>query len=163
MIEIVIFDLDGTLVHLPIDYEVLFEEFKQIMHVDNVRPVVATVSRVDEKTRKLVFEAWDKAELAVSEKTTLNEEGIKIYRKFKDKQKALVTLQGKAVVDTILRRFGLTFGFVVTREDSLFRTEQLTKVITYLRVEPPNVLFAGNADSDADASEKIGCQFQRIR
>lgn len=77
MIEIVIFDLDGTLVHLPVDYTMLFDEFKQIMHFDNVRPVVATVSRVDEKTRKLVFEAWDKAELAVSGKITVNEEGMK--------------------------------------------------------------------------------------
>jgi HAD superfamily hydrolase (TIGR01549 family) len=163
VIEIVIFDLDGTLVHLPIDYEVLFEEFKQIMHVDNVRPVVTTVSRADEKTRKLVFEAWDKAELAVSEKITMNEEGMKPYRKFMDKQKVLVTLQGKAVVKSILKQSNLTFDFVVTREDALFRVDQLMKAINQLKSEPKNVLFVGNADSDADAAEKIGCQFQRIK
>ena len=163
MIEIVIFDLDGTLVHLPIDYEMLFDEFKQIMHVDNVRLVVATVSRADEKTRKLVFEAWDKAELAVSGKITLNEEGMKTYRKFMDKQKVLVTLQGKAVVETIQQQCNLTFDVVVTREDALFRVDQLMKAISQLKKEPKNVLFVGNADSDAEAAEKIGCQFQRIK
>ena len=162
MIEAVVFDLDGTLVRLPIDYEKLFKEFKRIIRVNEVRPVVETVSKVDEKTRARVFRAWDKAELAVSGKITVKEEGMKPYREFNAKPKALVTLQGKSVVEAILKQFELRFDFVVTREDALFRVDQLTKAISLLRAEPENVLFVGNTDGDAAAAKRLGLQFMRV-
>jgi phosphoglycolate phosphatase-like HAD superfamily hydrolase len=163
VIEAVVFDLDGTLMRLPIDYEALFREFKRIMGVASVRPLVETVLRVDEKTRETVFMAWDRAELAVVEEVAVNEEGMSIYRQFGDKRRALVTLQGKAVVEEIMKLYGLSFNIAVTREDSLFREEQLTKAISLLNVEPGNVLFVGNTDSDASAAEEIGCQFRRVK
>jgi HAD superfamily hydrolase (TIGR01549 family) len=163
VIEAVVFDLDGTLVHLPIDYEALFIEFKRIMGVARVRPLVETVLRVDEKTRETVFRAWDRAELAVVEEVTVNEEGMGFYRMFKDKRKVLITLQGRAMVAEIAKRHELVFDFVLTREHSLFREEQLTKAISLLNVEPRNVLFVGNSDSDASAAEETGCQFRRVK
>ena len=163
MIDVVIFDLDGTLVRLPIDYEKLFEEFKRIMHVNEVRPIADTVSRVDEKTKQMVFRAWDRAELAIAGKITVNEEGMKIYREFRDKPKALVTLQGKKVVEAILNQLGFNFNFIVTREDSLFRVDQLTKAISLFSADVKNVLFVGNTPFDADAAEKVGCQFRRVK
>jgi phosphoglycolate phosphatase-like HAD superfamily hydrolase len=163
MIEAVVFDLDGTLVNLPINYEELVGEFKEIMHMENVRPLVDTVSRVDDETRKKVFRAWDKAELAVSAKITVNDEGVKVYREYAEKPKALVTLQGRKVVDAVVTRFGLAFDVVVTRENSLFRAEQLRTAAEKLGVQMENVLFAGNADGDAVAAEKVGCQFLRVK
>lgn len=162
MIEAVAFDLDGTLVRLPIDYEMLFEEFKKIMRITEVRPLVDTISKVDEKTRKLVFTAWDKAELGVLKETSINEPGMKIYRNFADEPKALVTLQGKAIVGAILKRFGLIFNTVITREDELLRINQLKKVLVRLKVNANNLIFVGNTDGDAAAAKKIGCQFHRI-
>jgi len=95
VIEAIVFDLDGTLVGFPINYETLFEEFRRIMGVREVHPVVEVVSRTDGKTRELVFNAWDRAELAVASNTLVNEEGMKTYIEFLEKPKALVTLQGK--------------------------------------------------------------------
>jgi HAD superfamily hydrolase (TIGR01549 family) len=163
VIEAAVFDLDGTLVHVPIDYQALFSEFRHIMRVPEVRPLVESISKLDGKTRETVFRAWDDAELAVLGNVAANEEGVNIYTQLKDKRRALVTLQGKAVVKEILKQHGLTFDFVLTREDSLFRTEQLTKAIDLLKVKPGSILFVGNADSDASAAEKVGCQFQRVR
>jgi HAD superfamily hydrolase (TIGR01549 family) len=163
MIEAVVFDLDGTLVNLPINYEELLGEFKEIMRVENVRPLVDTVSRVDDETRKRVFRAWDKAELAVSAKITVNDEGMKVYREYAEKPKALVTLQGRKVVDAVVARFGLAFDVVVTRENSLFRAEQLRTAAEKLGLQMENVLFVGNADGDAVAAEKVDCQFLRVK
>jgi HAD superfamily hydrolase (TIGR01549 family) len=163
VIEAVIFDLDGTLIHLPIDYAVLFEEFKKIMHVEDVHPVVSTVSRVDEETRAQVFAVWDKAELAVLNKIYVNTEGMKLYQANVDKRKALVTLQGQAVVDAILKQFKLSFDVVVTREAGLFRVDQLIKAGLRLNVNMLDILFVGNAESDAAAAAKLGCQFIKIK
>jgi len=163
LIEAVIFDLDGTLIQLPIDYEKLFQEFKMIMRVDEVRPLVDTVSRVDEKTRKRVFRAWDNAELAVSERVVANEEGMKIYETYVHKPKALVTLQGKRMVKIVLERFRLSFDVVVTREDTLKRDEQLGKAAEKLKASFQSLLFVGNTENDSVAAEKVGCQFLRVR
>ncbi len=162
MIEAVIFDLDGTLVRLPIDYETLFNEFKRILQVPEVRPLVETLSKLDGQPREAVFKAWDRAELAVEVNATLNEKGMILYKRFSNKRKVLVTLQGKAVVQEILKRQGLTFDFMLTREDSLFRTDQLTKAIKKLKAEPKHILFVGNTESDGTAAENVGCQFQKV-
>jgi HAD superfamily hydrolase (TIGR01549 family) len=162
VIAAVVFDLDGTLVDLPVDWEGLFAEFKVIMHVDNVRPVAETVSKVYAETRKQVFDVWDKAELAVSKKSMINEKGMSIYRQYADKPKALVTLQGKKAVEIIAVEFGLRFDVVVTREDSLSRSEQLLMAAEKLKVPLKDILFVGNADTDAEAAKKVGCQFLRV-
>jgi HAD superfamily hydrolase (TIGR01549 family) len=158
-----VFDLDGTLACLPINWEELFEELKKIMHVDVIRPLVDVVSRVDEKTRSEVFSTWDFAELAIFEKVTVCREGMKLYQETKGKPKALVTLQGKKVVEIIMERFGLSFDAIVTREDSLSRSQQLTIVSEKLKVPIKEVLFVGNADSDEAAAKKVGCQFLRVK
>jgi HAD superfamily hydrolase (TIGR01549 family) len=163
VIEAVIFDLDGTLVNLPIDYEALFEEFKRIMRVEDVHPVVNTISNVDTATRAQVFAAWDKAELAVLNKMHVKTEGMKIYQANVDKRKALVTLQGQTVVGAILKQLGLSFDVVVTREAGLFRVDQLIKAGLRLNVNMLDVLFVGNAESDATAAAKLGCQFIKVK
>jgi HAD superfamily hydrolase (TIGR01549 family) len=163
LIEAVIFDLDGTLIHLPIDYEELFREFKKIMQVDNIHSLVDAVSRLDKNTRGQVFRVWDNAELAAPAKMTVNEEGMKIYKKFSQKPKALVTMQGRTIVKNILAQLRLSFNVIVTREDSLNRTEQLKNAAEKLKTQFQRILFVGNTENDSLAAEKIGCQFLRIK
>jgi phosphoglycolate phosphatase-like HAD superfamily hydrolase len=90
VIEAVIFDLDGTLVKLPINYEALFDEFRRIIRAPEIHPIVETIARLDGKTKEAVFTAWDNAELAVLGNVTANEEGMNIYRQFADKDRKSV-------------------------------------------------------------------------
>ena len=163
MTDAVVFDLDGTLIDIPIDYEDLFEEFKRIMRTDNIRPVADVISRVDAETREIVFETWEKAELAAINRISLKPAGSKIYREHANKRRALVTLQGKAIVDAVLTRFKLSFEVVVTREDTLFRSDQLLKAIKQLEVNKRNVLFIGNTEGDENAASEVGCRFIKVK
>lgn len=162
MTEAVVFDLDGTLVDLPINYEKLFEEFGRIMRTENVQPVTKTVARLDERTKKEVFEAWERAELAVLKNATIKTEGMALYRQFSPKPKALVTMQGKQALKGILEPLGLSFKFVITREENLDRTRQLRIAVEKLGAEPRNVLFIGNTEGDALAAREVKCQFMRV-
>ena len=163
MIEAVIFDLDGTLVHLPIDYERLIQEFGKVAHAESFHPLLDAVSKLDEATRGQVFKIWDLAELAAAPRMTVNQEGMRLYDFFAKKSKALVTMQGKALVTAILEKLGLTFDVVLTREDSLNRAEQLKLAAQKLSAKLENVLFVGNSENDAAAAKQVICRFQRMK
>ncbi len=159
-----IFDLDGTLVDLPINYWAMFADFKQIMRVVEVRPILKTVAEIaDPQTRKRVFDTWERYEMAVAQKTIVHEEGIRIYRAHAGEPKALVTMQGKKVTGVVLDKFKLTFKSVITREDSFNRVEQLRMAAQKLKVPLYDVLFVGNNDNDAEAAYAVGCQFRRVK
>ena len=162
MIEAVIFDLDGTLIDLPINYEQLFSEFSKILKTDNIQPVTKTLSKLDPETKKRVFQVWDEKENLAWKRGTIKKEGAAIYRRFSDKPKALVTMQGKSLVQEILKSSGFSFDSVVTREDDLERTEQLKIAAWKLGVPLGKILFVGNTEGDAAAAENVACQFMRV-
>jgi HAD superfamily hydrolase (TIGR01549 family) len=161
LIEVVIFDLDGTLINLPIDYEKLFRRFAKIMNIEDVRPVTEKVARLDEETRKKVFKVWDKAELEALKDVTVIDEGMRVYNEYHAKPTALVTMQGKALVKQVLAALETHFAYIVTREDSLDRVEQLSLAAKKLNVPFQNMMFIGNTVGDALAARKVKCQFLR--
>ena len=61
--KIVVFDLDGTLLCLPIDYKKLLKKFSEILKVNKKRPILEVISKTNKKTREKLFELWTNAEL----------------------------------------------------------------------------------------------------
>jgi HAD superfamily hydrolase (TIGR01549 family) len=163
MIAAVVFDLDGTLLDLPIDYEDMFLKFSEIMGVAEVRPILKTVAQIkDPQVLSRVFECWEKYEFSILGKITVHEEGMKIYRQYANKPKALVTMQGKRTIEAIFAKFNLRFDAVLTREDTFSRTEQIGLAAKKLGVKAKDTLFVGNMDNDENAAKEAGCQFLRV-
>lgn len=164
MIDGVIFDLEGTLVKLPIDYETLYEEIKRELNISRAKPLTQTVKMLNDKSQNKVYELWTRAELKALPNVNANEEGIKIYKMRSNKPVALVTMQGKTVVRKILDQFHLSFDVIVTREDEIDRAQQIRKAIDEMgSLEPANVLVVGDRDSDEAAAKKVGCRFVRVK
>lgn len=162
MIEAVIFDFDDTLVYLPIDYEKLFQEIRKITKISKVHPLTKVVAQLDEENKRKVFDVWNEIEMEALANIKVNNEGITQYQKFLEKRKALVTMQGKPLLHMALKRLGLSFNFIITREDSLNRVEQLKIATEKLGAQIQNILFIGNTNEDMLAAETIGCQFRRV-
>jgi HAD superfamily hydrolase (TIGR01549 family) len=160
--EAVIFDLDGTLINLPIDYEKFLREFSEIAKIDDVHPVTKTVSQLDEKTKKKILKIWDETEASAWKEGTIKREGMTLYKKFSREPKALVTMQGKTLVQNIIKSSKLSFDVVVTREDNLDRTEQLKIAARKLGVSLRDILFIGNTEGDSVAAKNVQCQFLRV-
>jgi len=151
-------------VDLPINYWAMFADFKQIMGVEEVRPILKTVAEItDAQMRKRVFDTWERYEMAVVQKTILHEEGIRIYRAHLDEPKALVTMQSKKAAKTILDKFKMPFNIMITREDSFSRAEQLKMAAQKLNFPLKDITFVGNMDNDAEAAKTVGCQFKRVK
>lgn len=162
MIEGVIFDLDGTLIHLPIDYEALFKELQRIMKTSNVRPLVQTIAVLDQDTRNEVEKVWTQAELEALPDLEINNEGMKLYQRFSRKPLALVTMQSIKVVEEILGTLKLSFNVIITREESLDRARQIDVAVARLGLKPKEVLMIGDRESDRTSSQRIGCQFLMV-
>jgi HAD superfamily hydrolase (TIGR01549 family) len=162
LIEAVIFDLDGTLIQLPIDYDAFFQELKRILKTEKVPPLLETLSKLDPDKKEKAFIAWENAEQSASDKITLNAEGMKIYKKFTHKPRALVTMQGRKLINTKLTQLGLVFDAAITREDSLDRVEQLKIASHKIKACSQTLLFVGNTENDSLAAQRIRCQFLRV-
>jgi len=162
MIDGVIFDLEGTLVKLPIDYEALYEAIKRELKISEVKPLTKTVKMLDSRSREKVYELWKLAELEALPNISANKEGMKIYKMYSHNPVALVTMQGKTVVRKILDHFHLSFNAVVTREDEIDRAQQIRKAIDKMGLEHRNVLVVGDRDSDEAAAKQVGCEFVRV-
>lgn len=162
-IKVAIFDLDGTLVNLPIDYPSLYEEFRKITAFKNIEPITKTVTALNEALRGEVFEAWTRAEYAVLPKMTVIKNGMALYEHYSEIPKALVTMQGRKTAERILNVLNLSFSTVITREDSLDRTAQIRCALRKLKLKPEDAILIGDRETDKDAAREIGCKFRMVR
>lgn len=162
-IKLIIFDLDGTLVYLPIKYEKLREEMSRILGVNKVDSILDALVNVNRDLKVKIFDIWSRLELEALSNLREIDEGIKIYNKFHGKIRCLVTLQGKLIVERILEKTGLSFDYIVTREDSLDRSEQIKMVIEKFKVDSREILVVGDRESDREAAERFGCKFALVK
>jgi HAD superfamily hydrolase (TIGR01549 family) len=161
--EAVIFDLDGTLVNLSIDYEALYERFRKITGIHNIEPITETVAGLNASLKQKIFDIWTETELATLSKMTVVDEGMRLYQQNRNMPKALVTMQSKKTVEKILSALNLSFQAAITREDSLDRTTQIRMATQKLGLKPENVIVYGDRETDRAAAEKVGCKFKMVK
>jgi phosphoglycolate phosphatase-like HAD superfamily hydrolase len=162
VIEAVIFDLDGTLINLPINYEKFEEEIKKQAKTSNIKPITKTIQKLGAESKAKVFELWTQLEFKAWKDFTVNQKGMALYKQYCPLPKALVTMQGAKLVGEISKSLNLPFKFVVTRESSLDRVLQLKIAKQKLDLDFKNILFVGNTDGDEKAAKSVKCEFVRV-
>lgn len=158
-----IFDLDGTLVSLPVDWAAVRDEFSSLAGEQiGGRPLFQEVQRIVTARPALkqgIMAAIESHELRALDSVKVMPGAVElVYSLFEVSKLALVTLQGKRACDEILRRHKLTdlFEAVVTREDSLDRTVQLEAALNRLGVRPRDAFFVGDRVNDVVCARKVG-------
>ena len=165
MTKCLIFDLDGTLIRLPIRYEVLQNNLKNFFHIeDNLSPLIPSIIEQAKNNQNVIDEAFKivcDEELIAAE--TLEEiEGLHNVIEHvisKNYTISLVTMQCKRSLDVILEKLNLEdkFSFKFTRDDYPDRFLQIQKTCEILNFSPSNVTMIGDRLHDIECATNVGC------
>jgi phosphoglycolate phosphatase-like HAD superfamily hydrolase len=158
-----VFDLDGTLFTIPVDWvEVRDEVGKMAGAPIGDTPLFLEVEQlvsIRPSMRQTLFAMLDSHELkAVAEASPVSGALELLSHLSKVAKLGLVTMQGTAACDKILGRYrlGELFDVMVTREDSLDRAVQLRIALQSLASPPKDTLFTGDRLSDVVCGRRAG-------
>jgi len=165
MIKGIIFDLDGTLVHLPIRYEIIFEKLRNLFDTkDEFKPLIPTILTKANNDMNLVQQAFDlicDEETIAANNFEVIENAIEILDHFKNENFSLglVTMQCKKAAKLILDSMNISnyFSCILTRDDSYERTIQIKKSVEFLSLSPQEIVVIGDRIHDINSAKQIGC------
>ncbi len=164
-IDTIIFDLDGTLLNLDINYEVLRKRLNKYFlkfGLDlNFKPILETIENAInylgfkgyeiKKNRKYVFKIIEKYETEAAEKTRLFR-GVKnllVWLKKKDKKLAIASRNGNKAVIKSLKKTGVYkyFDYISGRDDVEKQKPhemQIKKIMSKLNSRSEDTLMVGD-------------------
>jgi len=161
-----IFDLDGTLVRLPINYDSLYRQLKELFHTDSeFKPLLPTIIELSKGDNSRIDDAYDilcQEECHAADFLSVNDGAADILSFFKNKQFALglVTMQCKNAVQKVHAKFPelAVFSRTVTREESYDRADQIEKTLASLNVSAEDTIVIGDRINDVESAKKVGCK-----
>ena len=166
MIKGIIFDLDGTLVRLPIRYDLIQNNLKKIFNTqDEFKPLIASIgshAKGDASKMHEAFESICKEESKAVDDLEIIENAFDVLEFFKSKQLklGLVTMQCKKAVEKIFARDNQlnVFSSVISRDDIYDRKEQIEKILVKLQLLPDEAIVIGDRIHDIVSAKKVGCR-----
>jgi phosphoglycolate phosphatase-like HAD superfamily hydrolase len=160
-----VFDFDGTLFDLPVDWKAVRRDLYAVtgvrMEEISIFTVIGKLASSNAALRARLFAAIDAHESPAAERATPIVGALELLSHLEaESGVALVTMQGRAACARVLERYGLSGGFraVLTREDSLKRSEQLRMAFRALGTRPNQGLFVGDKRSDLAAGREVGAE-----
>lgn len=166
MIKGIIFDLDGTLIKLPIRYDVIQNNLKKIFNTqDEFKPLItAVVSSAKGDSSKLneAFESICQEETRAADNPAIIDNAFDVLQFFKSKQLklGLVTMQCRKAVEKILGKNEQldVFSSIISRDESHDRKEQIEKTLAKLALGSDEAIVVGDRIHDVVSARKVGCR-----
>ncbi|MFB5628398.1 MAG: HAD family hydrolase [Nitrosarchaeum sp.] len=165
MIKGIIFDLDGTLIQLPVNYDVVQNNLKKFFNVEeNLKPLIPTIiqlSKNDQNKINTAFELICQEEISAIKNFKIMNDAVEVLKFLKSKNLilCLVTMQCRTVLEQILQKMDISnlFDSVISRDENHDRFEQIQNSLNNLSLEPSKVLVVGDRIHDVESARKAGC------
>lgn len=166
----VVFDMDGTLISLPVEWDKVRAELQRLTGTAlQFNPFFLDVQTIVAKDPLLLgpmMRTIDEYEARAVPHARLEEGAMDVLSALSRKaQLSLVTMQGRAACDRILDALGIGrfFASRFTREDSMDRTAQLRTALESLGAKETETVFVGDRINDLNAARAAGVRFVMIR
>lgn len=165
MIKGIIFDLDGTLVRLPIRYEIIFEKLQNLFDTqDEFKPLIPTILEKANNDTKLLQQAFDlicEEEILAANNFEVIDGATDVLNYFKKRNYSLslVTMQCMKAAKLVLDKIQISelFSSIITRDDSNQRPTQIKKSVEILSLTPDKVMVIGDRIHDVKSAKQVGC------
>jgi len=163
-IKLFIFDLDGTIVKLPIKWTEVKKKIKKILKTNlSLTPLIPSIEELvtDSELKRRIYKAIDDEEMKVVKKLKFDEDILKLFKKLKKLgyKLALVTLQGRKPAIEALNRLNVRefFDFIVSRDEKKDREEQIKTTLEAMEVPSSQVMVIADKLKDMVIAKKLGC------
>lgn len=165
MIKTIIFDLDGTLVNLPIDYSIIRKNLQKFLHTnDELKPLIPSIINIcknDEELIKKSFSIICEEEERSFNNLSIIQNSFELLQKLKNKKISIIlmTLQCRSIVEKIFIEYNLEqiFSYSITRNEDIDRFSQIKKIVNEKKIIPAETLVIGDKLQDVISAEKINC------
>jgi phosphoglycolate phosphatase-like HAD superfamily hydrolase len=165
-----VFDMDGTLISLPVEWDKVRAELQRLTGTSlQFNPFFLDVQTIVAKDPLLLgpmMRTIDDYESRAVPEARLEEGAADVLAALSTRAKlSLVTMQGRAACDKILERLGIAkfFASSFTREDSMNRTAQLRMALKSIGAKEAEAFFVGDRINDLNAARAAGVRFVMIR
>ena len=163
-IEAVIFDLDGTLLHTDLDFDLI----RRRIGIEE-GPVLEALEAMSDADRRRAMEILELHESQAAEDARLNVHVPGVFTAL-DKlgiKTALLTRNSSASVNTAIGRHDLHFDFVCSREDlsGIVKPspEPVLAICAALQVRPADTLMVGDYLFDLQSANAAGARSVLLR
>lgn len=166
--KLVVFDLDGTIVKLKVDWEGLREELSKKFDAD-FNSIIREIEKLSDKKKKEAFEIVQSYEMENIEDAEPIEESISLIRDIKEYVKlAIFSTNTRRAIETVLSKLDLLYRFemIVSMEDVKRLKpdpEGLIKIINGLNVGREEVIYIGDKEIDLEMGRSIGVKTRLIK
>ena len=161
----IVFDLDGTLVKIPVPWREVYSKLSKELGRD-VSSIVALYEEIWKTEKyKIVSRIVEDYELKAIEHTVVLDNSPLIVKELSKKYTlSLVTLQSSRVMMKILRKFSMEDYFIVkvSRDITPIRYEQIVRVLEEAHIPSHRTLVIGDLLNDVRAAIRAGCKAMLI-
>ena len=166
MTKCLIFDLDGTLIKLPIRYEILQNNLKSLLNTEeSISPLIPSIIEHAKNNQNVIDEAFKIVcdEELIAAETFEEIEGLHDVIKHvisKNYTISLVTMQCKKSLNIILKKLNLeeNFSSILTRDDYPDRFLQIQNTCESLNLIPSDVTMIGDRIHDINSANQANCK-----
>ena len=165
MIKGIVFDLDGTLVRLPIKYDKIFTKLQDLFDTqDEFKPLIQTIIKKANNDSTIMQKAFNiicEEEVIAANNFKVIEGSIDILNYFKNKNYSLclVTMQCMKAAKIVLDKMQISelFSSIITRDITSERSIQIKKSVNVLSFFPNEVVVVGDRIHDVVSAKQVGC------
>ena len=156
MLKSIVFDLDGTLIDSPLN----FDKIRSALGIPNEEYILEYLDSLDDSIKKQKHRTLEAIEVEAAKDAVLIEGAFQLLKLAENLniRTAIFTRNCRAVTDIVMANFALPVAKVITRDDAKAKPdpEGLNILLQDWQLDPSDMLYVGDYRFDVECGKKAG-------